>query len=249
MSDDRIVDGGVSDMDETTSSRLDDSQERVPTSRSATPHKGSAQNMASYHKMHGPVDNEDGPITEHYMNDMLRGSHYGQAMTTSDFQGEVARYGEVSAMSATGPIHSSASMGLSDMHYIPAQDPTRRPSVADAQSDFATPTTSQGYDPWVMTSAPSNTSVYSMPGAGFQSTGIVPIGQQSLPMAHSQSYPVMYDGITRGHDLGHTNMLRENLHHGPVLPYQDYGHHGGRVMTGPGVKQEGLNKAVLPHLS
>lgn len=249
MSDDRIADPYASDTEDNNSSRLDDSQEHVPSSRSATPHKGTTQNMTSYHKIHGSVDNEDGPISEHYMGDMLRGPQYGQPISTSDFQGEVARYGEVSAMSAGGPIHSSSNMGLSDMHYMPAQDPIRRPSVADTHSEFTTPTTSGGYDPWGITSAPNTTAVYSMPGSGFQSATIVPVGQQNVSMMHSQSYPMMYDGMTRGHGLGHPTMLRENLQHGSVMPYSDYTHHSGRLVAGPGVKQEGLSKAVITHLN
>lgn len=248
MTDDRVDDGYASDTEDTNSSRLDDIQESAAVSRNITPHKGLTQPMATYHDARGANEGTDGSMHGTYMSDaVLRGSNYGQAVPGSDFPDDVARYGEISGMSAGPPLNSSSSMGLSEIHYMQAQDPNRRPSMADAHTDFTTPTTPGGYGSWTNTSASGNTAVYPMAGPGYQSNTLVPVGQPGVTMTQAQSYSMMYDGMPRGHDLGSTNMLRGTLAHGSTSGpsgYQDYGHQGTRLMSGSGIKQEGLHRNI-----
>ncbi|KAK6069654.1 hypothetical protein SCUP234_10567 [Seiridium cupressi] len=242
---DRINDGYASDTEDNSPSRLDDGVERMSISRSITPHKGLPQDMASYPTAHGPADNSSGPIQGAYMNDfVLRGAQYSQPIAGSDFHEEVARYGEVPSLPAAAPLHSSGSMGFSSLQYMPAPDPSRRASMSDAHSEFTTPPTAGGYDPWANSSGPSNPAMYSLPATGYHSTAQVPAGQSTAQMTQPQQFPILYEGMPRNHDPGQANMYRSL---GPIAPatgYPDYGHPGVRGLAGPGVKQESFNKTV-----
>ncbi|KAH6654421.1 hypothetical protein BKA67DRAFT_278713 [Truncatella angustata] len=242
-SDDRLAESYDDDTEESSPSRIDEGQDRLPISRSLTPHRGLAQSVPAYPNTHGSIDAADGSMHGAYMNDVvLRGPHYTQPLPGSEFDEGVARYNE---LSAAAPLHASNSMGLSDMQYMGPHDPGRRPSVADTHSGFATPATPSGYGTWAHTTAPSSATGYSMPGPGYQSNAPVHVGPPNAPMPQSQQYSLIYDGISRSHDMSHATMFR-TLDPLPSAPgYPDYGHQGGRGLSGSSVKQEGPHKPMM----
>lgn len=242
MNDDRIEDGYASDTDENNSSRLDDSQDRAMISRSMTPQKGLTQHMTTFADAHGSIDSADGSIHDTYMSDtVIRGSQYSQGVPGSDYPVEITRYGEMPGIPSGPPLDSSGSMGLPEIQYMQTHDPSRRSSMADPHLEFATTTTPNGYVSWTNTSAPSATTMYTMPGPGpgYQQNALMSVGQPGVPMTQPQTYSMIYDSLPRGHDLGSANMLRAGLAPNPSA-YQDYA--GTRGMIGSGVKQESLNR-------
>ncbi|KAI1877878.1 uncharacterized protein JN550_000060 [Neoarthrinium moseri] len=240
MSDERVAEGYASDNEDSSPSRIDEDQERKTSSRSMTPSRGSIQNMVPYGNVHGPLDHPDNHMQgSSYVGDMvMRGQHFSQPVMGSDIHTGQHSYSDVGNMPVAAPLNSAGSMPLSEI-YTSTHDTGRRPSIPNSHSDFNTPTTPGVYSPWTSgASAPNNTSIYSVPGQ--HSSAHNSYGQANAPMAQTQSWFDYGDGIPRGHDLGHPNVLRGV---GPgTMPHQsgysDYMHQSGRPGQGPDMKQE-----------
>ncbi|KAF7515106.1 hypothetical protein G7054_g14758 [Neopestalotiopsis clavispora] len=236
--DDRLMDGDMSNTEETSPSRVGD-QDRKSTSRSLTPHGGITADLTTYGSTQGPLDEADESANGAYMNDvMIRGHPYAPTLESSDFQEEVARYGEVPPIS-----HGPPMQGFASMSYMSGPDPTRRP-VAETQSEFPAASTAGSFDHWGNTSSANSSAVYAMTGHPYQPNPSTAVGHSTGTMTASHSYPMFYDGIPRSHDLGHPPFNRMG---GPIpspTGYPDYGQPGLRSLQDSSVKQEAYTRNI-----